>query len=77
MPKDQTPEWEDEYKLFWFETGKYAGRKQGVQEHINFIRQVRQQAIEETIDYISLNEGWEETGDKYRKVFNIEPKYSF
>jgi hypothetical protein len=37
---------------------------------------LRQEAIEQTIDYISFKEGWEETGDKYRKEFNIKPKYS-
>ncbi len=27
------------------------------------------------IDYISEKEGWEETGDKYRKYFGLRQKY--
>lgn len=32
--------------------------------------------MEEIIDYISLNQGWEETGDKYRKHFGFKEKYN-
>lgn len=39
------------------------------------LKAVRQQVIKETINHISFKEGWEETGDKYRKEFGIKPKY--
>jgi hypothetical protein len=31
--------------------------------------------IEEVIEYISLNQGWEETGDIYREHYNLPKKY--
>lgn len=34
-----------------------------------------QKIAEDVIDYISFNEGWEETGDKYRKHFGLKTKY--
>jgi len=34
------------------------------------------EAKKEVIDHISFNEGWEETGDKYRKYFGIEPLFN-
>ena len=35
----------------------------------------RKKLIAEVIDYISKDQGWEETGDKYRKHFGLKKVY--
>ncbi len=39
------------------------------------IQSLIQSTKEEVIEYISFNQGWEETGDKYRKHFGLKTKY--
>jgi hypothetical protein len=46
----------------------------------SFITTVYSQGLaegrEEAIDYISFNQGWEESGDIYRKHFGIKEKFT-
>jgi len=50
------------------------------EKHAEEINEMINSWIDETkkevIDHISFNEGWEETGDKYRKYFGIEPVFN-
>jgi len=39
------------------------------------IKELGDKITEEVIEYISFNQGWEETGDKYREYYNLPKKY--
>jgi len=39
------------------------------------VEEERDKAIDMVISTIALNEGWEESGDKYRKMYGIPPVY--
>ena len=44
--------WQHDFRDFYFETGKYAGRKQGIDGYIDFIQTLLQRKKRETIEAI-------------------------
>ena len=72
---NDTMDWEKDFRDFFFENGKYKGRKLGVNEYIKFIRallifkqaEMVKKGKQEMLDIIQKHEGWEESYEFYKQ----------
>jgi len=55
--------------------GKFTNLEDWILFIEKFLSSERQRLIEEVIEYIAYNQGWEESGDIYRKHYGLPIKY--
>lgn len=49
--------WEQDFKDFYYESGKYAGRPLGIEQYIEFIKKVEEEAYRKGYE-AGLKQGW-------------------